>query len=56
MSILVLVAIGIVFGYRFIKNKYFSEPSETAISAGSNRNSQLHEAGPGYEHSNSMFR
>jgi anionic cell wall polymer biosynthesis LytR-Cps2A-Psr (LCP) family protein len=33
MSILVLVAIGIVFGYRFIKNKYFSEPSETAISA-----------------------
>ena len=32
MSILVLVAIGIVFGYRFIKNKYFSETPDTSIS------------------------
>jgi hypothetical protein len=29
MSVLVLVAIGIVFGFRFIKNKYFSKTAET---------------------------
>ena len=30
MSVLVLVAIGIVFGYRFIKNKYFSDSNQAA--------------------------
>ena len=29
MSILVVVAIGIVFGYRYIKNKFFSQDSTT---------------------------
>jgi anionic cell wall polymer biosynthesis LytR-Cps2A-Psr (LCP) family protein len=33
MSVLVLVAIGIVFGYRFIKNKYFSETDESTVSS-----------------------
>jgi len=32
MAILALVAVGIVFGYRFIKNKYFSSTAETLAS------------------------
>jgi len=32
MAILTLVAVGIVFGYRYIKNKYFSSTTETLAS------------------------
>jgi anionic cell wall polymer biosynthesis LytR-Cps2A-Psr (LCP) family protein len=33
MAILAVIAIGIVFGYRFIKNKYFSQSADTSVSA-----------------------
>jgi len=32
MAVLVVIAIGIVYGYRFIKNKYFSKTNDTAVS------------------------
>ncbi len=32
MAVLAVIAIGIVYGFRFIKNKYFNKTAETAVS------------------------